>query len=231
MAVPVAIGLALIALGTPRSIAAWSTWRVSSTLESLKAEKLLADGELARAKANLDEALQWQPSSPRLTSLATIEIMEAAALKSDDRQRQVLLTRAERHVTDALAHNPGSAVAWLSLARVWMLKGEDRRRVADALMESLHAGPGTRTIWVERADLLMRLWRVLDESEFQVLQSQLSAIATASANDRARLFDAALALGELRLAAAAAASNDPSARESLDQMKRELLSASRKKGL
>lgn len=212
-------------------MAAWSTWLASSTLDRLQAGQPLTDGEVVRARENLETALQWQPSSRRLSQLATIGLAEALALKPGDQRRQSLLERAERQLTEALTHDPSNALAWFNLARVWTLKGEGGRRVATALIESLHAAPGARAIWVERADLLMRHWRVLEASEFQTLQNQLSAIAAASEKDRARLFVAALALGELRLAAAAAASNDPAARESLEQMKRELVSASPRKGL
>jgi len=212
-------------------MAAWSAWQASSTLDRLQAGQPLTEGEFARARENLEAAVQWEVSSQRLSKLATLELAEAFVLKSSDQRRQQILERAERQLAEALVRDPSNALAWFNLARVWSLNGEGGRRVATALIESLHAAPGARAIWVERADLLMRHWRLLDESEFQVLQSQLRAIAASSAKDRARLFEAALALGELRLAAAAAASNDPSARDSLEQMKRELVSGSPQKGL
>ena len=76
-------------------------------------------------------------------------------------------------------------------------------------------------LWLPRAELLMRYWRFLDEGELQAFQSQLRAISAESATDRSRLFEMALGLGEMRMAAAAIA-DDAAARQTFDRLKDEL---------
>jgi hypothetical protein len=65
----------------------------------------------------------------------------------------------------------------------------------------------------------MRYWRVLDEGELQAFQSQLRAISAESAANRTRLFEVALGLGEMKMAAAAIA-DDASARSTFESLKK-----------
>lgn len=177
--------------------------------------------ELAAARNSLETALYWQPSSQILLELGSVELSEALALEAGDNRRPAVLESAELHLTRSLARNPANPIAWYDLARVRMLKGVEGRQVAQALLESLYAGPGLRMLWLPRAELLMRYWRFLDEGELQALQTQLRAISAESASDRTRLLEAALGLGEMRMAAAAIA-DDASARETFGKLKEEL---------
>lgn len=177
--------------------------------------------ELAAARNSLETALYWQASSQRLLELASVELSEALALAPDDNRRSGVLESAELHLTRSLQLNPANPIAWYDLARVRMLKGAEGRAVAQALLESIYAGPGLRILWLPRAELLLRYWRSLDEGELQAFQAQLRAISAESTADRNKLFEAAVGLGEMRMAAAAIA-EDALARQTFDGLKAEL---------
>ncbi len=183
--------------------------------------KPLPPGEIADAKKSLETALYWQPSSQRLLELGSVELGEALALEPADSRRPAVLESAELHLTRSLVLNPANPIAWYDLARVRLLQGAEGRQVAQALLESLYAGPGLRMLWLQRAELLMRYWRVLDEGELQAFQAQLRAISAESTADRNKLFEVALGLGEMRMAAAAIA-DDVVARQTFDRLKDEL---------
>lgn len=219
--VPALVGLLLVGLAVPRTGAAW--WALGSPYawERQVMPKPLPLDELAAARNSLQTAVYWQPSSQILLELATVEMSEGLALNVDDSRRPAVLESAELHLSQSLARNPANAIAWYYLGRVRMLRGAEGRQVAQALVESLYAGPGLRTLWIPRAELLMRYWRFLDEGELQTFQAQLRAISAESAADRTRLFEAALGLGEMRMAAAAIADDAP-ARQTFDRLKAEL---------
>lgn len=219
--VPALVGLLLVGLAVPRTGAAW--WALGSPYawERQVMPKPLPLGELAAARNSLQTALYWQPSSQILLELATVELTEALALNANGGRRPAVLESAELYLNQSLARNPANAIAWYYLGRVRMLRGTEGRQVAQALVESLYAGPGLRMLWIPRAELLMRYWRFLDEGELQAFQTQLRAISAESAAERAKLFEAALGLGEIRMAAAAIA-DDPSARQTFNRLKEEL---------
>jgi len=219
--VPALVGLLLVGLAVPRTGAA--LWGLGSPYawERQVFLKPLPLDQIAGAKASLETALSWQPSSQRLLELASVELSEALALEPGDARRRAVLDGAEAHLRQSLTQNPANSIAWYDLARVRMLKGADGRQVAEALLESIYASPGLRLLWLPRAELLMRYWRFLDEGELQAFQTQLRAISTESAAVRTSLFEAALGLGEMRMAAAAI-SADAAAREVFDRLKDEL---------
>ena len=218
---PLLVGLLLIGLAVPRTGAA--LWGLGSPYawERQVFLKPLPLDQIAGAKASLETALYWQPSSQRLLELGSVELSEALALEAGDSRRPAVLESAEAHLARSLALNPANPIAWYDLARVRLLQGAEGRQVAQALLESLYAGPGLRMLWLPRAELLMRYWRFLDEGELQAFQSQLRAISAESATDRSRLFEMALGLGEMRMAAAAIA-DDAAARQTFDRLKDEL---------
>ena len=218
---PLLVGLLLIGLAVPRTGAA--LWGLGSPYawERQVFLKPLPLDQIAGAKASLETALYWQPSSQRLLELGSVELSEALALEAGDSRRPAVLESAEGHLVRSLALNPANPIAWYDLARVRLLQGAEGRQVAQALLESLYAGPGLRMLWLPRAELLMRYWRFLDEGELQAFQSQLRAISAESATDRSRLFEMALGLGEMRMAAAAIA-DDAAARQTFDRLKDEL---------
>lgn len=218
---PSIVGLVLLALGVPRTIAAWSSLEAEQASEKLQAGQAPTEFQFVAAKEGLRSAVNWAPSSRRLAALGALELSEARTLPAGDAKRQTLLAEAERNLVGALARNPSDAAAWYNLALVRIMNGASGRQVAEALLQSLHMAPNRRDLWTPRSSLLLRYWRFFDEGELHVVRTQLRTIYALSPPDRVKLLEAAVDLGEMRFAAAALG-DDPLAEEAYERSKREL---------
>lgn len=221
VAVPVLLGLLLLGLGIPRTVAAWWSLEAEPVMDKMQAGQSPSESEIVSAKEGARSALRWVPSSRRLATLGTLELLEARLQPVDDPKRLTLLAEAEDHLVAALVRNPTAAVAWYNLALVRMAKGASGRQVVEALVGSLRMAPHKRDLWTPRAALLLRYWRFLDEEELQEFRSQLRTIYVQSPADRMKLLETAIDLGEMRFTAAALG-EDPLAEEAYDQLRAEL---------
>lgn len=222
VAVPVLLGLLLLGLGIPRTVAAWWSLEAEPVMDKMQAgRQSMSEAELVAAKEATRSALRWVPSSRRLATLGTLELLEARLQPLGDPKRLSLLAEAESHLVAALIRNPADSVAWFNLALVRTAKGSDGRQIAEALVGSLRMAPHKRDLWTPRAALLLRHWRFLDEGELREFRSQLRTIYAQSLVDRAKLLEAAIDLGEMRFTAAALG-EDALAEEAYEQLKAEL---------
>ena len=91
---PLLVGLLLIGLAVPRTGAA--LWGLGSPYawERQVFLKPLPLDQIAGAKASLETALYWQPSSQRLLELGSVELSEALALEAGDSRRPAVLESA-----------------------------------------------------------------------------------------------------------------------------------------
>jgi hypothetical protein len=197
IAIPVALGIALLVLSVPRTIAAWEALAARSVLDELAVGKSTpSDAALADGVGGLKRAISWVPSSARLADLAFLEVEQVLRLPPSNPERAVLLASAERHLVDSLAANPADGFAWLRLAVVREQIGAPPREVAEALAQSLDMAPNTRSLWLPRATLLLRYWRYLTVDELLAMRAQLRTIWTFGKAMRLSLFIAADRLGE-----------------------------------
>lgn len=203
IALPMILGLGLLGLGVPRTVAAWASLEAMPALEKISAGQSPTPSELAVGAAGLTLALKWAPSNRRLANLAAIEVSQALLLEPGDARRAALLADAEQHLVEGLLRNPAAATDWLTLAQVRMFRGEGGRQIAEALVESLNMGPNARLLWKPRLAMLLRYWRFLEEPEFRALRGHLRTLWSNSEADRASLLETALTEGQLRVVAAA----------------------------
>lgn len=219
--VAVLLGLLLLGLAVPRTIAAWWGLDAEPALDKMQAGQPPTELELDVAKRGLRNALHWVPTSRRMAALGALELLEARMQPLHDPKRAALLAEAEGHLTEALVRGSADSTAWYHLALLRTMNDAGGRQVASAVVESLRMAPRQRDLWMPRATLLLRYWRFLDEGELQEFRSQLRTIYALSPAIRHKLFDAARELGELRFAAAAVG-DDLLANETFEQLKTEL---------
>lgn len=200
IALTAALGVALVVLGVPRTIAAWEALAAHSALEKLEIGKVTpSDAELAEAVAGLERSVAWVPASRRFADLAFLEVEQVLRLPVDDPERAALLARAEQHLVSSLLANPADGFAWLRLAIVREQAGMPPRQIAIALAQSLDVAPNVRQLWLPRAMLLLSYWRYLTVDELLAMRAQLRTIWTVGKAMRLPLLDAADRLGEAPL--------------------------------
>lgn len=191
------LGIALLVLGIPRTIAAWESLAASAVLEKLAVGKSTpSDAELAEGVDGLERAIAWAPSGHRLADLAFLEVEQVLRLPPTSPQHAALLASAGQHLVDGLLANPADGFAWLRLAIVRELVGAPPRQIAEALAQSLYMAPNTRQLWLPRATMLLRYWRYLTVEELLTMRAQLRTIWTFDKPMRPSLFIAADRLAE-----------------------------------
>lgn len=171
-----ALGLALLWLAVPRTVAAWATLDAQPALEKLQSGKLPTDAELSLGVAGLRRAIGWVPSARRLTDLALLEFEQALRLPADASARAALLAQSERDLVEGLAANPVNGFAWLRLAAVRELREAPPRQIAAALVQSLDMAPNMRKLWLPRAAMFLSYWPLLNEDELPAMRAQLRTI-------------------------------------------------------
>jgi len=195
----VALGIALLGLSVPRTIAAWYALAAQPVLEKLLiAKEPPSDAEFAHAIAGLDNANAWVPSARRLTDLAILEIGQLLRLPRSDPKRAILLASAEQHLVDGLVANPTDGYAWLNLAIVREQAGLPPRQIAVALVQSLAMAPNARPLWLPRASMLLVYWPSLQSDELLVMRAQLHTIWTVDKNLQLPLLQVAARLGRVQ---------------------------------
>lgn len=171
-----ALGLALLVLAVPRTIAAWFALGAAPALDKLQMDKSPYDAELVTGISALERSIFWIPSGKRLTDLVLLLAVQAERLPPDDPRREDLLKQSEQHLVNGLLANPADGFAWLRLAVVRELRGEQSQQIAVALAQSIDVAPNMRRLWLFRAALVLRHWRSFSVDDLMAMQSQLRTI-------------------------------------------------------
>jgi hypothetical protein len=169
-------GLALVAVGTPRTVAAWYNTEADAALQKLQEQGTLSIRELATGIAALQQSLFWSRSARRLSDLSVLELVQARALPLTDPQRNSVLTHSERHLSESLIANPVDGFGWLRLAVLREFLGVPRRDIAAALIKSLDMAPNARALWIPRATMLFAYWLDLTSDELLAVKSHLQIV-------------------------------------------------------
>jgi hypothetical protein len=212
-----ALGLALLTLAVPRTIAAWSALGAGPALDKLLIDKSPYDAELTAGIVALERSISWVSSGRRLTDLALLEAVQAERLSPGNPRREELLAQSERHLVDGLIADPADGFAWLRLAVVRELRDAQGRQIAAALAQSLDVAPNMQRLWIPRAGMMLRYWRFLEIDELLEMRSQLRTI-WAVPRYRQPLIQAADAVAQTEMVRWALM-GEPSAEAEYDQLK------------
>ena len=176
--VSMTLGVGLLWLGIPRTIAAWYSLGAEPALDKLQDGVAPLDEELATGAAALFDAIGWTLSARRLTDLALLELAQAERLSNPDPLRAEVLAVAEEHLTTGLWANPANGYAWFRLAIIRDQRGADGREIAIALAYSIDMAPNVRRLRIPRIELGLRYWEAMTEEELFSMRSQIRAVWT-----------------------------------------------------
>lgn len=172
-----AVGLGLVGLGLPRTIAAWAELAAVPAIDALDGGYYPSQAQSAEAIAGLKRAIAWVPSGPRLNLLGRVEF-ERAKLAAPGPERTALLAEAERTLTEGLLAEPTDGFSWVRLAMVRELRGASGREIASALAQSLDVAPNARALWLWRAPLLLKYGSSFTAEELPAVLNQLRTLWT-----------------------------------------------------
>lgn len=215
------LGIALLVLAFPRTVAAWAALDAAPAMENISYNRPATPQELAACVEGYERSLQWVRSEARLANLASCELAIASAAPPGTPDRVKWLARAEQHLIEGLIDDPADGYAWTRLAVVRNLRGAPGREVAAALVMAIDTTPNTRLLWASaRSELLMIYMPFFKLEELYTVRHQLWTIWTYSPKSRPGLVDAAhrrMRMDLLRWALA----NDKEATAELDMMERQ----------
>lgn len=210
---PSMVGLALVAMGMPRTIAAWYSTAAEPVLQKLQVQSTPSAEALATGIMALQRSILWDRSSRQLSDLSSLELTQAIASPRTDPQRNGLLLRSERHLAESLIANPSDGFGWLRLAMVRELLGAPRRHIAAALVKSLDMAPNVRSLWIPRAAMFFVYWLDLTSDELLAMKSHLQAVWAEDEEIRLPLLQAADQTGSRSFIGWALIGNDEARRE------------------
>lgn len=170
--VGLAIGVALLGLAVPRTMAAWLALPAQAALEDIQFGRPVEAARLSAALDALSAARRWNDSPRVTTDMALLRLARAELAGTDRERRMEDLRAADGLLRDGLARSPGNAFAWLRLAIVREQRNGPSRAVADALMMSIDLAPNMKRLWLPRLAVAMRNWRFLREDEASILRRQ-----------------------------------------------------------
>jgi hypothetical protein len=226
IAFPAILGIALIGLAVPRTIAALASLPAEPALAKIGSETSPTTAELEAAKRGLAFALQWSRSSRRLLGAAVVDFSLAMLPATEAPQKLSLLASAEQLLVESAGANPANGAVWFILAQVREQQRASGEKITSALIESVYMAPNNRLFWIPRAELLLRYWRFLDETELQIVRTQLRTIWAVLPDQHSGLLSAAVNTGEVGFLASLVG-DDPVSIAAFDQFKTELKSQAR----
>jgi hypothetical protein len=187
------LGAALLTLAIPRSVAALTFARQSTTSTLFKGGRL-SPADLADGIRVMEDALRWASSSQKLSSLSVAEFQLALSFPTGSPDRVLWSGRAEQHAMAALKANPADAYTWVRLAVMRQTRAAAPRDILDPLMTSLDVGPNRRELWRSRMVLLMYYWGELKPNEIPIVYRQMRTMWDVP-DFQFFLYDAALTYG------------------------------------
>lgn len=172
----VLLGMGLLTLSIPRTIAALEAVVAAPVLAKIDKEKPFSKAELRDSIQALERALVWVKSPRYFKDLGTVELVLAQGLPFADSSRADLLAASGRHLLEGLAASPVDGLAWYKLAQIRQLRGDDGRSIANALMQSADMAPNMRPLWVGRTMGLILYRPFLTPDELPTADSQMRVV-------------------------------------------------------
>jgi hypothetical protein len=213
------LGVALLVLAVPQTIAAWKAIPAGLALEKVSNGRRPTTAELRDGVEALRRSVAVIASGHRLVELGTLEFLQALEMFPNNPTRKALLETSEAHLMAGLKDNPADGAAWYRLAQVRQSRSAPPREVVVALMQSLDMAPNERWLWLVRARTFYAYAPALQEEELLAVRSQFRTIWRTDPSLRQPLLWAADALGSTQLLSSALES-DAEANSELQTLQR-----------
>lgn len=198
-----ALGVALLVLAVPRTIAAWEAIPAGLPLEKVSGGQRPTTTELRDGVGALRRSVAVIASGHRLVELGTLEFQQTLEMLPNNPARGALLEISEADLISGLKDNSADGGAWYRLAQVRQSRNAPPREVAAALMRSLDMAPNMRWLWLARARSFYAYASILQEDELLAVRSQFRTIWRSDLSLRQPLLWAADAQGNMELLSSA----------------------------
>jgi hypothetical protein len=216
----VVLGVALLVLSVPRTVAAWSSLEAQPAMGKLWHGEDPTPEELSACIEASQRALRWTESAERWGNLGSCEYARARQTSVDSPERANWLALAEKHTQESVIANPADGHGWYRLALIRQARGAAAREIVPPLIASLDVAPNARRMWRGRGEMLLFYAPMMKAEELTSTAQQLRTMWTYSPAHRPALLGQARRLGRRGVLIAALLS-EPEALAELDMMERQ----------
>jgi hypothetical protein len=197
------LGVALLALGAPRLIAAVVMFPGEPILQKVQNLEPVDEEELKILIVSQQRGLSWIASGRKWMDLGLAQLLLAEKKDANDPERLNLISSAIKSLRTGLAMAPASPFAWTRLAHAEILKGGASPEALGAFRFGLETAPFEPRLAIARLTLGVSLWDELQEVEKQLIFKQMRSTWKSTWKDKTRLTDFALETGRPNLIRAA----------------------------
>jgi hypothetical protein len=196
------LGVALLALGAPRLIAAVVMFPGGSILQKVQNLEPVDEEELKTLIVSQQRGLSWIASGRKWMDLGLAQLLLAEKKVANDPERLNLISSAIKSLRTGLAMAPASPFAWTRLAHAEILKGGASPEALGAFRFGLETAPFEPRLAIARLTLGVSLWDELQEDDRQLIFKQVRS-AWKLYRVKLRMVDFALETGRPNLIRAA----------------------------
>lgn len=167
------VGILLIALGTPRMIAAFAMIPSGPVLDKVQNRELAGMEDLNILLASQRRGLMWSSSGRKWTDLALAQMLMAEQLEADDPQRLQLIDAAILSLRNGLAVAPARPFAWTRLAYAESSKSGPSPAALSAFRFGMLMAPFEPRLALARVSFGFSVWPELQPSEQTLILQQV----------------------------------------------------------
>jgi len=171
-----ALGLALVWLAVPRTLAAWAAFAAFPASLDVSWGRTPSVQSADAGIEGLQRAIRWSSSAEYLGNLGALELAKALGARPESPEQDQAALDSERHLTEALKLNPVDGLVWLRLAMARDLLHRSPREVVSCLVQSMDMAPNYRALWLVRTRMLISYWTSLTVEEGLTLRRQSESI-------------------------------------------------------
>jgi hypothetical protein len=219
-ALAIVMGVVLLAMGIPRTVAAWTALGAEPAMDKLRHDEAPTAEELAQCIEASERAIEWTPSAVRFATLGSCEFARARQTPTGSPDRGRWLDLAAAHTEQSLLRDPADGFTWIRLAMIREMHGAAAREIIPPLMMSLEMTPNSRLMWSLRSEMLLSYARLLTPEDSAAVRRHLHTIWTFSPPHRPVLLEIAHRLNRLDVLQAAL-TDDPEAKAEIEIMERQ----------
>ena len=196
---PLVLGVALVALGVPRLIAAVTILPAEPVMATLQQGGKVGDDDLAAFEQRWTRARAFVSWGRLDSDLALAKLARAERLSSPS-DRRALTEEAIRLLREALSRTPSNSFAWARLAYALALRDGPTEEGAEAWRMSVLTAPADRRLTLWRAEFGVSLLPRLSSSSTDLLYRQIRFAWRFSGKDLVRYAKASGNAGIIRAA-------------------------------
>lgn len=171
-ATAIAVGVVVLTLAIPRTVAEFSLLTVEPIRQSVLEGKPVDIDELEKLHDTQTTVLKAKPSAYLLRQKSLTELMLARTYPKDRGEHSDWFNAAEATVEQSLIASPGHPYAWNRLTYLRLRGGEDNR-VKDPLVMSVLMGPREEPLLFSRIRYAIRIWDYLSEEDIALIEDQI----------------------------------------------------------